>query len=155
MFSPQGDGKKRNQGLHDADDRYTWYSTDANNNGFAGYPNEGNTCYGHKSAKAGTWCNTQAYVKRVNAQGWCGAKDWRLPGIHELESLADFSIARPAPTIDAKYFPDAVATMHWSSSSYARHSNYAWLVNFYDGDSSGHYGYRKGGKAVRLVRGGQ
>jgi hypothetical protein len=151
---PVGDGTQGNQGLHDADDTYSWYSADAaNNNGFAGYPNQGSACYGYNSAQAKTWCNTEAYVKRVNAAGWCGAKDWRMPTRQELRGLVDLSIPSPGPTIDAGYFPDTAASWHWSSSSYANYSNNAWIVDFYYGNSD--YNYRLNSNAVRLVRGGQ
>jgi hypothetical protein len=150
---PKGDGVVGNQGLHDADDSYSWYSTDAaDNNGSAGYPN-GNSCYGYNGAKAGTWCNSQAYVKRVNAQGWCGAKDWRMPSSQELESLVDFSIPEPGPTIDTKYFPDVFVNGHWSSSSDANYSDYVWIVHFIDGNSISVS--RNNYYAVLLVRGGQ
>jgi hypothetical protein len=33
------------------------------------------------------YCNTYAYVNAVNAQGLCGMKDWRMPGINELSSF--------------------------------------------------------------------
>ena len=153
---PKGDGIQGNQGLHDADDRYTWYSTDnTNNNGFVGYPNrtENRACYGYKFGKAKTWCNTEAYVSRVNAAGWCGAKDWRMPTSKELYGLVDLSIPYPGPTIDAAYFPDAESDWHWSGSPFAYYSDYAWFVSFYSGYSNGNYRYYAG--AVRLVRGGQ
>jgi len=90
---PVGDGKIGNQGLHDADDSYSWYSTDSTNNGGAmGYPNpstNSNVCYGYNQAQAASWCNTEAFVKRVNAAGWCGVKDWRMPSVPELRGLAD------------------------------------------------------------------
>lgn len=151
---PKGDGTVGNQGLHDADDRYTWYSTDAaNNNGAVGDPGQSNTCSGYTRAKSASWCNTQAYVKRVNAAGWCGAKDWHLPSRQELESLVDFSIPYPGPTVDTQYFPDAVANGHWSSSPLAGNSHYAWIVYFNGGHS--YYYLRYDVLAVRLVRGGQ
>ena len=152
-----GDGTQGNQGLHDADDTYTWYSTDAaNNNGFVGYPDQDDNraCFGYKSADAKTFCNTEAYVNRVNAAGWCGAKDWRMPTIQELESLVDLSIPYYEPTIDVMYFNDAVSWRYWSGSPDANDSSSAWSVYF---SAGGSYGDNRGDylNAVRLVRGGQ
>lgn len=150
---PKGDGKIGNQGLHDADDTYTWYSTDASNNGGSvGYP-RGDTCFHYNSAKSGTWCNTQAFVKRVNAEGWCGAKNWRMPTVQELERLVDFSISDPNSSIDTKHFPDAVGDWYWSSSPDASDTTNAWMATFYDGHSSSYH--RSNFYAVLLVRGGR
>lgn len=152
---PKGDGKVGNQGLHDADDTYTWYSTDSTNNGgFVGYPDsQGNTCQGYNSTKPTTFCNTEAYRKRVNAAGWCGFKDWRVPSVVELRGLVDQSVAYPGPTIATGYFPDEQGSWHWSSSPYANLADLAWIVGFDYGNSGSDY--RSYYSAVRLVRGGQ
>jgi len=151
-----GDGKVGNQGLHDADDTYTWYSTDNNNNGGSpGYPNPGNTCFGYVKGQPATYCNTEAFVNRVNAAGWCGFKDWRLPDRFELVGLADLSVNHflLGPAIDAGYFPDALRTWYWASSPYAYYASNAWYVHFNYGLSGN--GGRDYSYAVRLVRGGQ
>jgi len=151
---PKGDGIRGNQGLHDADDTYTWYSTDSKNNGGdPGYPNEGNTCFGYQAGQPATFCNTEDFVNRVNAAGWCGYTDWRLPDRFELRALVDLSIPYPGPTIDAGYFPDATGQWYWTSSPYAGYADYAWYVGF--GSGSSNYSSRYGYSAVRLVRGGQ
>jgi hypothetical protein len=152
---PVGDGKIGNQGLHDADDRYTWYSTDSNNNGGSpGADNRGNkTCFGFKIGQPATFCNTEAYVNRVNAAGWCGYTDWRLPDRFELRGLADLGVTSQA--IDTGYFPDAIGTRYWSSSPYAHLANGAWNVDFSDGHSGSDGLSRSSYNAVRLVRGGQ
>lgn len=99
-----GDGTKGNEGLHDADDGYNWYS-DTNNNGKAGYKNDDrDMCHGYDANSESTFCNTQAYVARVNAAGWCGHNDWRLPTREELRSIVDYS--RYNPAIDKTYFPN-------------------------------------------------
>ncbi|MFM8441828.1 MAG: DUF1566 domain-containing protein [Methylococcus sp.] len=148
---PNGDGITGNQGLHDADDRYTWYSTDAGNNGGTpGVRNLYEVCFGYQAGQRATWCNTQAYVKRVNAAGWCGFTDWRLPDRFELRGLVDLSIPYPGPTIDAGYFPVTRAS-YWASSPYT--NGEAWYVDFSNGNSGNSYRFYD--DAVRLVRGGQ
>jgi len=140
-------------GLHDKDDSYTWYNTDsAANGGAAGYADEGGyTCYGYDSGDAAAFCNTQAYVARVNAAGWCGATDWRMPTIKELESLVSFD--RYSPAIDTDFFPRTNSSNFWSGSPGAYGSNGAWYVYFNNGYSFDDY--RDGSGQVRLVRGGQ
>lgn len=152
---PVGDGLPGNQGLHDADDTYTWYSTNAaNNNGSTGYQNLGQDCAGYDGAASGSFCNTEAYVKRVNAEALCGAKDWRLPTRKELYGLVDLSVPYPpGPAIDAKYFPDTAQGLYWTASSRADQPDATWTVNFSLGESLENN--RSVPHAVRLVRGGQ
>jgi hypothetical protein len=154
---PVGDGKIGNQGLHDADDHYTWYSTDSNNNG--GDPGDDNrgvkSCFGYINGQPITFCNTEAFVKRVNVAGWCGAQDWRLPDRFELLGLVDLSIPDPGPTLDTGYFPDTISTLYWSSSPNANNAGSAWYVSFKYGVSGFGIRYSYSVSAVRLVRGGQ
>ena len=152
---PKGDGYTGNQGLHDADDTYTWCSTDVGNDGGnPGYDNEGNTCFRYVNGRPASYCNTEAYVNRVNAAGWCGFKDWRLPDRFELLGLADLSkyVFTSGLPIDTFYFPDTRNDPYWSSSPYASDDNYAWYVEF----SGGNFGFGLRYfryNAVRLVRG--
>jgi hypothetical protein len=139
--------------LHDKDDTYTWYNTNPATNGEAdGCANcGGNTCYGYSSGNTATYCNTQAYVNRVNAVGWCGASDWRMPTSKDMRSLVHHGRSNPA--IDSGYFCNTTSDSYWSGAPYAGYSDYAWYVDFYDGYSS--FVYRSHSYAVRLVRGGQ
>ena len=78
--------------------------------------------------------------------------DWRLPNVKELRSIVDDRLYNPA--IDKIYFPDALASSYWSSTTFAYDSSYAWYVDFYAGNVYNYidktYGYD-----VRCVRGGQ
>jgi hypothetical protein len=115
------------------------------NGGFAGYPDHIHNCF--NSAR----CDTHKFVADVNAQGLCGASDWRLPDPREIMSILDNS--RYGPSIDTAYFPRTQSSWFWYSSPYAGHSYYAWLVHF---DNGYVYAYYKGYDGhVRLVRGGQ
>ena len=132
-------------GLHDKDWVYSWYQPDnSKNGGFAGYQNQG-SC-GSTSA-----CDTDAYAKAVNAAGWCGYKDWRMPSVDELADIA--SLDRTNPSIDTAYFPNTQSNWYWSSSPVANYSDYAWLVGFGYGDGAWYLKYDYG--YVRLVRSGQ
>ena len=147
-----GNGISGDEGLHDADDRFTWYNTNpATNGGAVGYDNySGNICYGYDPNNPSSYCNTQAYVARVNAQGRCGARDWRMPKREELRSLVDYS--RYDLAIDTNFFPGNT-WWFWSSSAVAYYSDNAWIVNFSNGLDSNDY--RSNSHAVRMVRGGQ
>ena len=106
------------------------------------------TNYGKASDKA----DTGGFVKAVNAAGLCGASDWRLPTADELQTLVDYGIASPGPTLDTDYFPNTVQGWFWSSSPYVGFTFNAWFVSF--GYGSVDYSSRGGSVAVRLVRGG-
>jgi hypothetical protein len=140
---------KTNDGrLHDKDWTYSWYEPDNSKNGGS----EG----GQNDGKCGrtSQCDTDAYVKAVNAVGWCGAKDWRMPTRKELSSIISYN--RIIPAIDAAYFPNTVAKGFWSSSPYAIFHSYAWYVNFYFPIGFQDVDVKYYGKyQVRLVRSGQ
>lgn len=131
-------------GLRDKDNTYTWYNPDSSSNGGNAGAQNGGNC-------VGSACDTYAYVQAVNAQGLCGAMDWRLPTRFELESIT--SNDRTYPAIDTAFFPDIASWGFWSSSPEANNPDGAWYVTFdygYVGDSNKDYaGY------VLLVRGGQ
>jgi hypothetical protein len=108
------------------------------------------TASGGSCATSGR-CDTEKFTADVNATGLCGASDWRMPKVKELEGIAD--IGRANPAIDPTYFPNTQSSYFWSGSPYAYSSGYAWFVDFYFGDAN--YGLRSYSVAVRLVRGGQ
>lgn len=142
------------EGLHDADDRFNWYNTNPMTNGGAkGYEDDdGAICYGYDVNNPASYCNTQAYVARVNSVGLCGASDWRMPSKMELANLVDFD--RIGPSIDMAYFPGTRTNdYYWSASPSALHSGMAWHVYFGGGDSYTHdHSYDN---YIRLVRFGQ
>lgn len=147
------------EGLHDADDRYSWYNTNPETNGGAdGHADAGGAiCGGYALDSSLTYCNTQAYVVRVNNMRLCGAMDWRMPNKKELFGLVNFN--RIEPSIDMHYFPYTKSGVYFSSSPYAfdtlryTDSYSAWFISFRDGSSS--YVYRSKSGYVRLVRSGQ
>ena len=146
--------KTDDNGLHNKDDKYTWYNTESTSNGgYDGYADQGgDTCSGYNSGEPSTYCNTQDYVSRVNDAGWCGASDWRMPTRKELESLVAYDLNNPS--IDSNYFPNAVSSYAWSGSPHAYYTTKAWSVSFDSGFSS-YFLFRSSSYAVRLVRGGQ
>ncbi len=148
--------KTDDNGLHDKDDTYNWYNTDTKANGGATGPenDDGAICSGYNVSNSATFCNTQAFVARVNAAGLCGYNDWRMPTVTELQSIVSYqTIDYINPTIDESFFPNTQLWFFWSASPGAGGSSDAWGVGFVSGVTA--FSSRSGGRAVRLVRGGQ
>jgi hypothetical protein len=89
----------------------------------------------------------------LNTSNFGGHSDWRLPAEQELQTIVDYSIQSPSPTIKASYFPNTIASHYWSSTTDAGNSDYAWRVLFYDGNVA--YSVKNNVYYVRCVRGGQ
>lgn len=73
------------------------------------------------------------FVAAVNKSGLCGATDWRLPTAIELQSLVDYSIGLPGPTIDVRFFPNSSGARYWTSEPYLRSPGHGVVVYFDDG----------------------
>ena len=146
------ENKTDDDGLHGKSDRYNWYNTNnSRNGGSVGYAdNDGNICFGYDVSDSATFCNTQAYVARINSATWCGASDWRLPTREELRSLVDYSVYDPV--IDTTYYSATVSSYYWSSSPYAI-GDFAWVVGFSHGKDQRYNKYSN--YSVRLVRSGR
>ncbi len=105
------------------------------------------------AAQLSTSTNSIGYQTAVNATSLCGATDWRLPTGRELQSLVNYGIATPGPTIDATWFPNTQGRAFWSSSPYVGSARYAWYVGFVNGIVD--FNFRSSTYYVRLVRAGQ
>ena len=136
--SRQGDNT-----LYDADDRYTWYQ---NEKGTFDEVNS-QSCYGYKSQQIAFYCNTQAYVQRINANGYCGFTDWRVPSIPELNTLISNDEHQPA--INIKYFPNTRSDKYWTS--FSPNNTKAWYVDFLSGNVGSIHFHKP--QHIRLVRG--
>jgi hypothetical protein len=124
--------------------RYSWLNRDSVRNGGSSGSSAGGRC-----TVAGR-CDTEHFAAAVNAAGLCGAHDWRLPTVKELESIVDFG--RAGPAVDPAYFPNTADSYYWSATPYAGDGRIAWYVSFNHGSAS--HGVRDFGLHVRLVRGG-
>ena len=74
--------------------------------------------------------NSMGYRNAVRASALCGFTDWRLPTVKELQTLVNYGVASPGPTIDTTWFPNTQGSYYWSSSPYVGSSGYAWYVYF-------------------------
>lgn len=71
-----------------------------------------------------TWEEALAYCTNLNLGKY---KDWRLPTIKELGTLADYS--RYYPALNLGYFIDA-QKLYWSATTYVYDPRQAWLIDF-------------------------
>lgn len=96
-----------------------------------------------------TWDAAFAHVQSVNATGFAGHSDWRVPNVKELKSLTE--TACDSPPINTNLFPLTPPSGVWSSSPLAEFSYDAWAVDFishgFDGWDNKYIPH-----AVRLVR---
>ncbi len=134
---------KPNSGLHDMENRYTWYEPTLNKNGGNAGKKNGGSCIGSE-------CDTYAYTNAVNKQNFCGSKDWRTPTVEEINSLVKNSTGK-VPTIDEAYFPNTFDSWFLSSDSDVDSNANVWQVYFGTGFSNV---FAKSSAAnVRLVHG--
>ena len=78
--------------------------------------------------------DASALVAAVNTAGLCASKTWRLPTRQELQSLFDYGIPEPGPTVDPAFLPNLFNGAYWTSDSVAGATDtQAWSAGFYGG----------------------
>jgi hypothetical protein len=90
-----------------------------------------------------TWENAFAvHIAGLNAAGFAGHTDWRLPNVRELQSIVNYeTFPAVPPAFNTGCVPGCTvlpcsctaATLHWSSSTFAGFAASAWFVNVFDG----------------------
>ena len=76
------------------------------------------------------WAAAISQISALNAAGYAGHTDWRLPNIHELFSIVDNG--RGSPCINPLFY--AQTDFYWSSTTAANWTTLAWTIIFEDGD---------------------
>ncbi|RVU84755.1 DUF1566 domain-containing protein [Leucothrix sargassi] len=151
--SKQGVGSgTASAGLHSADDTYSWYSTDPSRNGNAGNGTQRAlfnpaSCFGFNANDASTYCNTEAFVERVNAEGLCGLTNWQMPTVPELSSL--LNLEDGSRTIDSTFFPNTAYATYDTGTLSARNPAFRMVIAFYNGHI--HTAPKSSSYAARLV----
>ena len=103
-------------------DSYTWYQPNHTNPGQARSNPDlfgiDSSCYGYSADDPSSYCNTDAFINRVNQSNYCGFSDWRLPKADELLSLVDPVLSgRPYQSaIDLRYFPFKESFAYWTDT---------------------------------------
>ncbi|HEU0220569.1 MAG TPA: DUF1566 domain-containing protein [Gallionella sp.] len=134
--------KRTEPSLHNINNTYSWYDPDQNSNGgFAGKAN-GGTCTGSN-------CDTESYVKAVNAEKLCGFTDWYLPSRFELGTIVDESVFFPGPTLPKAFFPESVGGKYWTDTTFKTRRASAWVLRFDQG--SDYVAEKSEGFNVRLT----
>ncbi|KJU85376.1 hypothetical protein MBAV_002425 [Candidatus Magnetobacterium bavaricum] len=54
---------------------------------------------------------------------------WRVPTVHELQSLVNFKEALMSDWLNSQGFTNVQSTFYWSSTSYAVNTSSAWVVH--------------------------
>ena len=108
------------------------------------------------------YCNTQAFIDRMNEAQYCGFDDWRLPTITELINIQHMGLPEEdecegisvnlstARSLDRCFFPWTQDLDYWTSTTFARVPSNAWIVNHVYGVTG--YQTKSGVALVRLVR---
>lgn len=112
--------KRTEPGLHNIDSTYSWYDPNPDSNGgFAGKAN-GGTC-------SGSNCDTDSYVKAVNAEKLCGFTDWYLPSRYELGTIINEGVFFPGPTLPSGYFQETLPGKYWTDTTFKTRRAGAWV----------------------------
>lgn len=78
-----------------------------------------------------TWTAAFDCVRTMNRKGHHGHADWRVPDIHELESLLD--LEEHSPALPKNHGFQAVQDFYWSASTSRYETTYAWCLYLQDG----------------------
>lgn len=118
---------------------YTWSYPDGStggNEGAEGAP--GGTCPSTED------CGLETFVEEVNASVYCGAANWRVPTMIELQSLINYSQGSSVGVIDRWAFNDIPLSgspanlYYWTSETSAEGGGSAssWVLDFINGNDS-------------------
>lgn len=113
---------KTNSGLRDKSSRYTWYDPNYKKNGGDAGVSDGGIC-------TGSQCDTYHYVQAINQQRLCGYDDWRMPTVHELQSVVNKNSREFQ--FDRDYFPnmpEGSGREIWTASPLANSKDNAWSL---------------------------
>lgn len=139
------ESKTDSAGLHNWQNRYSWFNPNENNDelDYRGLE-DGGKC-------TGSACDTWHFVQAVNEKSLCGFRDWRMPTRNELYSISDRRKVDTPPTANVEYFPYMQADEYWTGFDYAMQYESAWAWNYVFGHDR--VDWKRTPKFVRLVRG--
>jgi hypothetical protein len=133
------DTDKNYDNPHDAENTYTWYDPDPDTNG------------GYEGTQSDH--DTLDFITELNNSNFGGYSNWRMPSRVELRSIVDYSIPFPGPAVNSVFFPNTIASCHWTSTTSAYGTSIAWHECFQYGGSG--YSSKSYDYYVRAVCGEQ
>lgn len=107
-----------------------------------------------------TWDDALDEIRAMNAKGFGGHNDWRLPNRRELRSILSHGHIRPALP-EGHPFEDVFLGWYWTSTTAAKASAYAWYVHmegarmFYGGKNQRYLAWPVRGKSQCVPATGQ
>ena len=120
---------KKGDTVHDSDTKLVWQDNVA------------------VEGKEMLFSEANSYCKKLSLSE---AEDWRLPTVHELQSIVDLTQYDPAIQ---RGFHFVASESYWSSTLYADDKDRAWDVNFKSGSTE--HNRHSYDFYVRCVRGGK
>jgi hypothetical protein len=78
------------------------------------------------SASLLTWDESERYAESLGG-------GWRLPTVHELMTLVDYTTRNPAAKDDIQGFRERATTNTWTGTQFTRHASLAWILDFEEG----------------------
>ena len=138
--------KSSDGGMRDKNNSYSWFRPAHETSLNQQHP--GSADQGRCSGS--TDCDTYSYIQAINEQKFCGHSDWRLPTKNEMLSIVSLEKTASAVTINNHYFPEALPSWYWTSSSNNNDTKYAWYVLFSNGITLNDL--KEHPKHIRLVR---
>ncbi len=146
-------GTLPNTTLREAQNRYSWFSSDDNNGGVEGVESPPlSSCPSIEN------CGLEKFVEEVNLTNYCGGNNWRVPNHDELLSLLNYSYQGSGNLLPSEFFPNSpdVTThgnlIYWTMQTSAEGAqlNFVWAVDMASGND---LVYPKSNMAyIRLVR---
>ncbi len=104
--------------------------------------------------------NWKGAIEYCESLSICGKNDWRLPNIHELQSIVDRTHDHPTIAPEFTHVNSALLSQYyWSSTGLTSDENRAWSIGFGGGVSGSSSKIKMGGSdsehLVRCVQGGE
>lgn len=115
--------KKTEPGLHNINNTYTWYDPNPASHGGSPGKANGGSCIGSN-------CDTESYIKAVNAEKLCGFTDWYLPSRFELNTIVNPAVFYPGPTLPKDFFPESLPGKYWTDTTFKTKRTSAWVWRF-------------------------
>ncbi len=125
-------------------DKVTGLMWEKKSNDSTGILHDVNNAYPWSDSSSVTIWDCLDDVNAEGGKGFANHRDWRIPNVRELQSIVDYEIPFPGPTVASAFNTNCggntvftgsctAASAYWSSSTFAGLPTNAWYVYFYFG----------------------